>query len=103
MNLSTHLTLVAAVVSFLAPPLSAAPEKQLTGNAAQAVAAYAGKTPLIVWEASGALMLQRGTATPVRFAENAAAVSIASGPETAVIAWEATLNGAKTIFFDRVR
>ena len=80
-----------------------APEKQLTASAAQAVAAYAGKTPLIVWEASGALLLQRGRETPVRFAESAAAASIASGPETAVIAWEATVNGAKTILLDRVR
>ena len=79
------------------------PERQLTGDAAQAVAAYAGKAPLIVWEASGALMLQRGSAAPVRFAENAAAASIASGPETAVIAWEATVSGAKTILLDRVR
>lgn len=80
-----------------------APEKQLTGNAAQAVAAYAAKTPLIVWEASGALMLQHGSAAPARFAENAAAASIASGADGAVIAWEASVNGAKTILLDRVR
>ena len=82
---------------------TSAPERQLTGNAAQAVAAYAGRTPLIVWESGGALMLRRGSETPVRFAENAAAASIASGLETAVIVWEATVNGAKTILLDRVR
>ena len=79
------------------------PEKQLTANAVQPVAGYAGKTPLTFWEANGALILQRGNEAPARFAENAAAASIASGPETAVIAWEATVNGAKTILLDRVR
>ena len=82
---------------------ASAPEKQLTVNAAQPLAGYAGRTRLILWEASGGLMLQRGSEAPVRFAENAAAASIASGPETAVIAWEATVNGAKTILIDRVR
>ena len=79
------------------------PERQLAANAVQPVAAYAGKTPLILWEANGALMLQRGNAAPVRFAENAAAASIVSGPESAVVAWEATTNRAQTILLDRVR
>jgi BNR repeat-like domain len=80
-----------------------APEKQLAANATQPVAAYAGKTPLTLWEANGALMLQRGTESPARFAENAAAASIVSGSDSAVVAWEGTLDGAKTILLDRVR
>ena len=79
------------------------PEKQLATNAVQPVAAYVGNTPLVLWEANGALMLQRGTDAPARFAENAAAASIVSGPETAVIVWEATVTGAKTILLERVR
>ena len=79
------------------------PEKQLAADAVQPVAAYAGKTPLVLWEASGALLLQRGAEAPARFAENAAAASSASGPETAVIVWEGSVNGAKTILLDRVR
>lgn len=82
---------------------ASAPEKQLAANAAQPVAAFAGGTPLMLWEANGALMLQRGTESPARFAENAANASIVSGADSAVIAWEATIGGAKTIVLDRVR
>ena len=78
-------------------------EIQLAANATQPITAYAGKTPLILWEANGALMLKRGSESPSRFANNAAAASIVSGADTACIAWEATVNGAKTILFDRVR
>ena len=79
------------------------PETQLAANATQPVAAFAGKTPLVLWETGGALILQRGTEAPARFAENAAAASIASAPDAAVIAWEATVNGEKTILLDRIR
>ena len=79
------------------------PEKQLAANAVQPAAAYAGETPLVLWEAGGALVLQRGTEPPVRFADDAGAASIASGPGTAVVAWEASVGGAKTILLDRVR
>jgi hypothetical protein len=82
---------------------ASAPEKQLASNALQPAAAYAGKTPLVLWEADGGLVLKRGTESPARFAENAAGASIASGPETAVIVWESSSAGAKTILFDRVR
>ena len=75
------------------------PEKQLAANATQPLTAYAGKTPLLLWEANGALMLQRDTSTPTRFAENATAASIVSGPDSAVIAWETSVNGTKTILF----
>jgi len=79
------------------------PEKQLAANAAQPVTAYAGKTPLVLWETNGALILQRGTEAPARFAENAAAASIVSGPETAVVVWEMTVRGGNTILLDLVR
>ncbi len=82
---------------------TSAPEKQLATNAAQPLTAYAGKMPLMLWEALGALMLQRGAGAPARFAENAAAASIVSGPESAVVAWEATSSRAQTILLDRVR
>ena len=82
---------------------TSAPEKQLAANAVQPVTAFAGKTPLMLWEANGALMLQRGNAAPVRFAENAAAASIVSGPESAAVVWEATASRAQTILLDRVR
>lgn len=79
------------------------PEKQLAVNAVQPVTAYAGEIPLLLWEANGALVLQRGREAPARFADNAAAASIVSGPQAAVIAWEANVGGAKTILLDRVR
>ena len=81
----------------------AAPETPLARNVTQPVTAYAGRTPLVLWEANGALILQRDTETPTRFAENASAASLASGPETAVIVWESTMNGAKTILLDQIR
>lgn len=77
-------------------------ETQLAANATQPVAAYAGKTPLILWESNGALMLQRGTDSPTRFAENAAAASIVSGAESAVIAWETTVSGVGIILVERL-
>ncbi len=80
-----------------------APEKRLAENAAQPVAAYAGRTPLIFWESDGALMLKRGGEFPARFAENATAASIAGSPDAAIVAWEAEVNGAKTILLERVR
>ena len=81
---------------------SSAPEKQLTANAAQPITAFAGKTQIILWEADGALMLERGAGGPARFAENAAAASIVSGPNAAIVAWEANVKGAKTILLDSV-
>ena len=67
-----------------------APETQLAANAAQPIAASTGRTPLLLWEAGGALMLQRGSEAPARFAENAAAASIAASPDGrfAAVVWE---------------
>jgi hypothetical protein len=79
------------------------PEKQLAASAMQPIAAYAGKTPLVLWEANGALMLQRAAETPVRFAEEAAAASMVSDGEAAVVTWEGKNGGAKTILFNRLR
>ena len=80
-----------------------AEEKQLATNATQPITAYAGKTPLILWEANGALILQRGTDSPTRFADRAAAASIVSSADTAHIAWEMTIGGTKTILLDSLR
>ena len=82
---------------------TAASEKLTTENGTQPVAGFAGKSPLLLWENGGALMLQRGTETPVRFAASAASASIASGPETATVVWESSANGAQTILLDRIR
>ncbi len=79
------------------------PEKQLAANAVQPVVAYAGKLPIVLWEANGSLILQRTDGAPAHFAENAASASIVSGPNVASIAWETNVSGAKTILFEQVR
>lgn len=79
------------------------PEKQLATNSVQPVAAYAGKLPIVLWEANGALMVQRGTGIPARFAENATSASVVSGPVAVGIAWETNIGGVKTVVFDQVR
>ena len=78
-------------------------ERQLAENATQPITAYAGKTPLVLWETNGALILQRGNEIPVRFAEGATAASIATAPESAAVVWESSSHGAKTLSFERVR
>jgi len=82
---------------------ASSPEKQLADDAMQPVAGFAGKTPLVLWETSGVLMLQRGTAAPARFASGAASASIASGTEAASIVWESSDGGLKTLLFDHIR
>lgn len=79
------------------------PELQLSTDATQPVIGYAGDTPLILWETKGALVLQRGDAPPERFAETAAAVSIASGNDSAAVVCEASVKGKKTLVFDRMK
>ena len=76
------------------------PEKPLASSATQPLVAYAGKTPLILWEANGSVMLRKGSDEPVVFARDAKAASIASGPAAAFIAWEAAVDGQKTLLFD---
>ncbi len=82
---------------------AALPETQLAPNAVEPLVGFAAKTPLKLWEANGALMLQRGSETPARFAESAAAACIASGDDSAVVVWEGTAGGARTILLNRVR
>ena len=80
-----------------------ASEKLLAENGTQPVVGFAGKSPLVLWENGGALLLQRGTEAPARFAASATSASIASGPETATVVWESSADGTQTILLDRVR
>ena len=82
---------------------AAASEKRLGDNGTQPIAGFAGKSPLLLWESRGALMLQRGNEAPMHFAEPAASASIASGPETATVVWESGAAGVQTILLDRLR
>jgi hypothetical protein len=81
----------------------AASEKIVADNGTQPIAGFAGKSPLLLWESGGALMLQRGKEAPARFAESAASAALASGPETAIVVWESSADGANTILLDRLR
>ena len=81
---------------------SAVPEKLLASNAVQPLVGFAGKTPLTLWESNGALMLQRGTDQPERFAESATAASLASGPDAATVVWESDGGGKKTVLLDHI-
>ena len=78
------------------------PESQLAPNAVQPVVGFAGTTRLKLWEANGALMLQRGAETPVRFAESAASAAIVSERDAAAVVWESGEGGVKTLLFDRI-
>lgn len=81
----------------------ATPERRLAAGGAQSVAGFAGKTPILVWEDHGALVLQRGDAPRVPFASAATAASLASGPESAALVWESAAGGRRTILFEAVR
>ena len=78
--------------------------QQLIGRAEVSETNFGGRGEGVnlLWETGGALILQRGTEAPARFAENAAAASIAGGLDSAVVTYEATVNGEKTILFDRI-
>ena len=78
------------------------PETHLAPSAVQPVVGFAGTTPLKLWEANGALMLQRGAETPVRFAESAASAAIVGEREAAAVVWESGEGGVKTLLFDRI-
>ena len=78
------------------------PESQLAPNAVQPVVGFAGTTRLKLWEANGALMLQRGAETPVRFAESAASAAIVGEREAAAVVWESGEGEVKTLLFDRI-
>ncbi len=79
------------------------PDSTLATAAAQPIVAHLGKTPLLLWESNGALMLQRGSGEPACIARDAKAASIAGGATVAFAAWEANVNGLKTILLDSIR
>jgi hypothetical protein len=78
-------------------------EQPIAEVAAQPVAAFIGTKPLIFWESKGALMTGEGSAKPRVYAAEAKSASIASNGEKAVIAFEATVNGRKTILCEVLR
>jgi hypothetical protein len=77
-------------------------EAPITQEGRQPVTASLGETFFTTWEVKGGLMLQRGRDRAVRIAEGATSPSIVAGTKTGFIAWEATLNGAKTILVQRL-
>jgi hypothetical protein len=79
------------------------PEQRLADNATQPLAAYAGRTPLMLWESGGSLHLRKGDQPPVRFAEKAAWASIVSGPDSAAVVWESGAGKGRTLLYERVR
>jgi hypothetical protein len=79
------------------------PERLLGKEAAQPVAILAGKTPVMLWEDAGGLMLQRGEGAPARFAANATFASIAGGKGAPVVVWESGSGRSRTIMCDRVQ
>lgn len=78
-------------------------EQRLGANAAQAVAAFAGRNPVILWESGGALHIQKGTQPPARFAEKAAWASIAGGSDAATVVWESGAGKSRTLLLERIR
>jgi len=82
---------------------SEAPEKLLAVNAVQPVVGFAGKTPLMLWESDGALVLQRGPEAAIHFAKSASSAAVASGPDSAIVVWESNAGAEKTILLDRIR
>lgn len=71
--------------------------------AAQPVAAFIGTRSLIVWESKGGLMIREGSAEPRVYATDAKAASIASKGGLAVLAFEGTVNGRRTILCEVLR
>ena len=77
-------------------------ELPLSPDASQPVAAYSGDTPVLLWEAGGALMMKRGDAASAKFADGAKFASAASGKDAACVVWEGTTADGKTLLFERV-
>lgn len=78
-------------------------EMPLSSNGMQPVAAYAGDTPVLFWEAGHMLMMKRGDAPPADFAKGAKFASAAGGSDSACVVWEGTTAEGKTLLFERVR
>jgi hypothetical protein len=77
-------------------------EMPLGADASQPVAAYAGNTPILLWESGGALMMKRGDAPPAKFADGGKFASVASGRDAACVVWEGTAADGKTLLFERL-
>ena len=77
-------------------------EMPLSPNGMQPVAAYAGNTPILFWEAGDMLMMKRGDAPPASFAKGAKFASAASGEDAACVVWEGTTAEGKTLLFERL-
>ena len=78
-------------------------ERHLSESAAQPLVAYGKGGAYFVWEQGGGLMLQRGSSAPVRFAEKAAAASIAATPDRGpVVVWESSTTEPRTLLAERL-
>jgi len=78
-------------------------EQAIAEAAAQPVAAFIGTKPLLFWESKGALMIRDDSAPPRVYAAEAKSASIASKDRLAVIAFEGTVKGRKTILCEVLR
>lgn len=78
-------------------------EQPIAEAAAQPIAVFIGTKPLIFWESKGALMIGDGSAPPRVYAAEAKSASIASKDRLAVIAFEGTVKGRKTILCEVLR
>jgi len=82
--------------------LAESQELPLGTNGSQPVAAYAGVTPVMIWESGDALMMKRGDAPAAKFADGAKFASAASGKDAACVVWEGTAAEGKTLLFERL-
>jgi hypothetical protein len=78
-------------------------EQPIAEAAAQPVAAFIGIKPLVFWESKGALMIRDGSASPRVYAAEAKSAAVSSKSDMAVIAFEGTVNGRKTILCEVLR
>lgn len=78
-------------------------EKLLSEDASQPVVAFAGDTPIILWESGGNLMMKQGEEAPAKFAEGGKFASIVGQKNGACIVWEGTTGEGKTLLFERLR
>ena len=80
-----------------------ATERPLSEVASQPVVAVGKGGAYFMWEQGGGLMLQRGSSAPVRFAEKAAAASIAATPDRGpVVVWESGTTEPRTLLAERL-
>lgn len=78
-------------------------EMPLSDDASQPVAAYAGNTPVLLWESGGNLMMKRGDAPAAKFADGGKFASVVSGKDAAYLVWEGTATDGRTLLFERLR